>query len=310
MANLIRIFIALVIISGLSFSVYWLWQRQPKNPDTKEQVQTDVVIKNDKETSSESQTLVTSPPQWEILGSVNVKIAGNAASASTALIYSDNLNSALAITPEGNFAYDVTLKNGLNILNIVALNSELKETHSQIFNIFVSSADADEKLYFRAGIVKKIFENTLTVTTSSGEIEITTNSSTVYANTAPPTPTKSPPPKNSNDNDIRVADYIVAVGKEDKNNLKAKKIEIYRANKPSVDKTYSIVKIASPSKSNIFSATNTKDNKLLEFTLDKNTQILEKDKKVTTALIIKDKTAIVFYQTEDKENLVLKIHIL
>lgn len=308
MGTIIRLTITILVISGLAAAVYLLWQRQPKASNADTPVNSQIVLKNEPR-QEVAKGFISSPIADEVSGSTTVKIAGQTGQAVTALVYSNSTTTgAVVITPEGKFAYDALLQNGLNLVQVAILDSNLKETQSQNMPIYVSKTDADKKLSFKAGIVKKIFENTLTVTTSSGDVDITTNSSTIITNTAPPTQTKSPPPKSSADNDVRVGDYIVAVGEKDKNNLKAQKIEIYRDNKPAVGKTYAVVKIASPAKSNIFSGTNQKDSKLLEFTLDKNSQIFDKDKKTNALAILKDKTAIVIYSDRD-DGLVSSIYL-
>lgn len=309
MATLVKAVVFLIVVSGLVAAIYFLWQRQPKTKAQEEGTNVQTVVKSEAEKPGNTNTFVTSPTKDEILGSTDVKIAGQTSTSGTALIYSNNFNTSVVITPDGNFAYDTLLKDGLNLVQVAILDPDLKETQSQTLTVYVSKDDAGKNLSFKAGTVKKIFEGTLTITTTSGETELTTNSSTKYTNTNPPTNTKSPAPKNQ-DNDVRVGDYIVAIGQNDQGSHRAEKIEIYRDNKPQLTKTYAAVKIASPAKSNIFSGNNLKDSKLLELMLDKNSQIFEGDKKVNASSIAKDKTAITFFTERDGDNVVSLLSLI
>lgn len=310
MANIIKIFIILTVIFGLSFSVYWLWQRQPKNTASNEQASTQTVVKSN-ETQEQQNSLFAKPEPGQILTIGKNTLIGKTEPKTRIILLGDQLSEILTTNDEGTFSTETSFPSGISLIQAVILNQDLTENKSETFSIFASKENSSGQTYI-AGTVTKIFSGTITIRTQTKDLEIKTTKETIFTNsqTSPSPSPKTTKTATENEN-VRVGDYIVAIGQKISGNLEtATKIEIYRENKPVISTKYATVKITSPAKSNIFSATNTKDNKLLEFTIEKKTQILEKEKKVSTPSIAKDKTAIIFYQTEDKDNLVLKIHIL
>jgi len=205
---------------------------------------------------------------------------------------------------DGNFKLEAEFPNGLSQLQIIVLNNGLEEIQNIMFPLYISEDKADKNSMFIAGTINRIFDNNITLSTKDGNSDIKITSSTKNIGRA-----KSPAKTSEEKLDIRVGDYLVAIGQKTPEILSAEKIEIFRENKPKIDASYAAVKIVSGAKNNIFSANTTKDNKLLEFTLNKNTQIIADGKKATSAIVTKDKIAIVIYKLENN-NLVTLLHFL
>ena len=267
------------------------------------QPKVETVVKTDVQEQKPA-SFITSPQPGQILTEKKVQIAGNAKTRTKTLLISNPLTSITESQDDGNFKLEAEFPNGLSQLQIIVLNNGLEEIQNIMFPLYISEDKADKNSMFIAGTINRIFDNNITLSTKDGNSDIKITSSTKNIGRA-----KSPAKTSEEKLDIRVGDYLVAIGQKTPEILSAEKIEIFRENKPKIDASYAAVKIVSGAKNNIFSANTTKDNKLLEFTLNKNTQIIADGKKATSAIVTKDKIAIVIYKLENN-NLVTLLHFL
>lgn len=239
-----------------------------------------------------------------------LKVTGKTQSDYRILVFTNTLEDVAKVSNDGTYSIEEKLDQGLNQLAIVSLDKNLKEVSKQNLSVYLQKPEDKAKYdHVTAGNVTKLFENLITATTLSGEFNIKTTDSTKTSIPTPP-PTKSPQPKTKGP-DIRVGDFIIALGNKSKDNeISASQINIIREDKPQIKKTYAAVKLASISKSKIFSASQIKDNKLLEFKLGTNSQIFSGDKKADEKAITKDKTAIIFYTPDGTDNIVSLAYLL
>lgn len=307
MASVVKVAIVLLITSGIFVSIYLLWQRQPKPKTEEPQTKIETIVESENGENTQVSSFVTTPKRGEISTSAKVTLSGKVDPDSRVLIYSISQNDIVKSQLDGIFSLDITLPDGINLIQISTLDTNFQEKESATIPVYVSQQGAQNNLSFVAGTVKKLFQNSISITAISGEIDLETNTSTLFENQQTSKNSKSP---SSAKEDLRVGDYIVGLGQPGSNStFKAQTIKIYRDNKPAIKKSYAPLKFVSVVKNNIFSGTNLTNSKLLEFTLDKNSQIFELNKKVTSKTITKDKTAIIFYQDSDT-NLVTAIYFL
>jgi len=300
--KLAKIILVILFIASLTYLVYWLWQRQPKTQD--ERPQTAIrqsQLKDDQKLDQYELNL--SPNNGIITNDARIKFQGKAKPGEYILIYSNSYQTSIKATPSGNFEKDTELVPGLNIFSVTTLKEDLSQNQTiPILLYLTTKTDPQDAKIFLAGSVKNIFDNLITITTSNGEKTFRQKSST-----------KLNFPKNSeeDDKDIRVGDYLIALGAQvNEKDFNAQSVEVIRENKPQNLILYASCQLLTAPKSNLFSAKNLRDNKLLEFNLDKNSKIFEDEKLVDNKSIAKDKKAIVFYQNQDGKNLVKTIYLL
>ncbi len=307
MKKALQFIFLILFLASIGFLIVWLWHRQPKASEPEKQSSS--TSKNEQvQKVAEIVKPVTTPTDGDIIATNPLKINGKTTSSNRVLIFSNDFEDIAKINPDGTYAVEENLKEGLNQITIVFINGDFKEVDKQNLAVYLvpksTKLNGDKMV---AGNVSKIFENLITVSTfvTDTTIKLTDTTKITIPSSAP---SKSPTPKQKGP-DIRVGDYIVALGtKLSDNQVAASQLNIFRDNKPQIDKTYSVVKFASPAKLKIFSGSQTKDNKLLEFKLDNNSQIFDNDKKADDRAIAKDRRAIVFYSS--KENTASLIYII
>lgn len=302
--NFLLIFISVVVVGAL---VFWLWQRQPKGISENKPEKTSTTVEN-KQNEKDTSIFVLSPKDNDILDTNTVKFSGKTNKDNKIILISNSTGDIANVKNDGTFEITQVLGDGLNLINIISVDRDFKEIQKQSLTLYVLTTETKDK-NVTAGLVNKIFENTLTVTTLSGEVTVkktaTTTTSIPKSDTAKPTPS----PKNK-DTDIRVGDYIVALGTKTKDtDITASAIQIIRDNKPQITKKYASIKLATAAKLKIFSGNTLLDNKLIEFKLDK-TNVIDNDKKSDEKAIVKDKRAIVFYTPNGSDNIASLIYIL
>ncbi|MEK7581272.1 MAG: hypothetical protein AAB512_03235 [Patescibacteria group bacterium] len=309
MRTVINLLITAAIILATGALIFWLWQRQPKGVEQKQENKPQITLENPKEDKTTT-TLLTSPKDNDVVLENVVKFTGKSSQGDKILIISDSTTDVAATNSDGSFSLEEKLSDGLNLIKIVALDKDLKETKNQIVSFYYQKDTKVKNTKVIAGTVSKIFDNLITVSATSGDQNVRTNTQTVKS--APkPAATKSPtPPPKSGSMDIRVGDYVVALGNPSSaNELIASSVEIIRDNKPQITTKYVAITVSSVVKSKIFSGNNIQDTKLVEFKLGK-TNIIDTDKKADEKAIVKNKKAIIFYTTQNNENIVSLVYIL
>jgi hypothetical protein len=309
MAKMKPLTFLLILISTvvIGFLIFWLWQRQPKSININSSEKTSTTIEK-KDYEKNSSIFVLDPKDNDILDTSTIKFSGKTNKDNKIILISNTIGDIANVKNDGTFEITEVLENGLNLINIISIDRDFKEIQKESLTLYVStSSDKDKNV--TAGFVNKIFENTLTVTTPSGDVTVKKTISTTISTPKPDVTKPIPSPKNK-DADIRVGDYIVALGAMTKETgMTASSIQIIRDNKPQITKKYAPVKFASAAKLKIFSGYDLGDNKLIEFKLDKTT-VFAGDKKSDEKAIAKDKRAIIFYTPSGSDNIASLIYIL
>lgn len=289
MNSLARFILIILFLAGLAWGIYWLWQRQPrlKNEESKPEGSKQVQIQDEK----------IKPADFSILTSQSVKIEGKTNPQSYVAIYSNAFGEVVKTDKEGKFEKSVNLEKGLNLVQLVSISPELKDSSDTTLTYWVGDASDGKTVY--AGSIKSILVDNLTVSTSSGEKTIKTSKTTTMD--LPPQDEEKPSTKSVLSN-LRVGDYLIALGDLGQDYLNAKKIQVIRENKPQVTKKLFLGRLLVAPKNNIFSAKAQKDQKIEEFTLAKNSKEAEK--------VVKDKDAIIFYHDEKNQKVVDLIYLL
>lgn len=303
--KIVNFLLIFIIIIGIGALVFWLWQRQPKGIDQRKPETTSTTVEN-KQSENNASILVLSPKDGDILDSSNINFSGKTNKVNKIIFISNSANDIASVKNDGTFEITETLDNGLNLITVVSIDRDFKEIQKQSLTLYVPTKSTKDNIVI-AGLVNKIFENTLTVTTLGGDVTINkTDTATITA----PKPDTNKPASSPKASDIRIGDYVVAFGtKTQDTQVTASSIQVIRDNKPQITKKYVSVKLASAAKLKIFSGYNLVDNKLIEFKLDK-INVIDNDKKSDEKAIIKDKRAIVFYTSTGSDNIVSLIYIL
>ena len=232
-------------------------------------------------------------------------MSGKSEPNSLVLIYSNDTSGVAKTREDGSYQLQSSLEPGLNLLKIIFVSPSGQITQEENLTLYFSQKDVGKTV--AAGSVKSIFDNLVTVTTQTEDINIRTAKSTIFD-----VPKEEDVKEATEEVDnIRIGDYVIATGDaSDQDSLIAKNLQVIRTNKPQLTKQMVIAKIASTLRQNIFSAKNNKDAKIIEFTLDKNSEILQDGNEVKSEIITKDKSAIIFYTEDNDTSLIDLIYLL
>lgn len=307
-ANIAKFIIFLFALALFLFLLYWLWQRQPKSELAKKVESKIETIQSAVEQKDESEI---DPPATSVLSQKEIKIRGKTSPDSYVLLYSDS-NQKIAVSDQvGSFESGFELENGLNQIEIVSLNKkDLKENSSRQIEYYLKTEKEKltDKSYLYSGSVKTIFDTLLSINSSSGEKKIQTKKTTELVF---PEDEEEKSATASALSAVRIGDYIIAIGTIDKEELmNAQKLTVLRENKPQINKNFSAVKILKEPKSNLFSATDFKDNKLSQFTITKNSELIKEDKDAVARDIVKDKRAIIIFEKDDDRLVAAFVYLL
>lgn len=310
MKGFIKPILVLIFLSAVIFLIYWLWQRQPKssNPQSPQASQN----ATNSNSSDNQNPLSLNLKDGQAFDLPNLNLSGKASPNSQILIFSNSFDVLISSNDKGNFQTQINLDKGLNLINLAQVNSNFKETQKQILTLYLLGKNEPKTNTVYAGTVKNIFDNVLTIAAISGGDEKVRQTNQTQINlpaTASPTPKTSTSNKSQNI-DIRVGDFIIALGSNAQNQeITAESINILRDNKPTITKKYAFVTISSTVKSKIFSSTDLTNSNLLEFKLDTNAVISASTGKADEKSLIKGKKALVFY-TPGSDNIVSSVYIL
>jgi len=299
--------VILILIASFIFTLYWLWQRQPKT--LKNETPQASTYQSPKPKTQQATEI--KPSDFSVLNTNQVKLEGRVTPNSSVAVFSNDFATVVKTTSSGNFEKEVTLPRGLNLLDLSIISKDFREEQKRTLTFFVSDSQNNGSTVY-VGTLKTIFDTLLTISTTNGEKSIQASKSTAVNLPPPPNGEKETtvsPLKN-----IRIGDYLIVVGdltKDAENEkLQAKKIEVIRENIPQNTRKLTLAKTLTTVRQNLFSAKNTTDNKILEFTLEK-TSLIQIDDKISKASdIAKDKNAIIIHHQEQAKNIVDLIYLL
>ncbi len=314
MKGFVKPILALIFVTLIVFLIYWLWQRQPKT--TKTQIsQTTISTVSEKNTNEKIKpnSFSLNIKDGQVFDISKIKISGQGPPNSRLLIISNTFDNLLNIDEKGNFETDIVLDKNLNFVNITLLDKNLKFSQKQIIALYVKDKTSDAKKgMVLSGSVKNIFDNAITLSSTSGDKKIKKNNQTQISLSLSSLAVlpKNKQASNLKESDIRVGDYIIVLSSNTiETEILADSIEIVRENKPEITKIYANVKIASVVKNKTFSTQSLENNNPLNFVLDKNSKIYIDSKKSDEKAITKEKKALIFY-TSGNDNIVSSIYIL
>lgn len=287
---------AIIFVIFVPLLIYWLWQRQPKGMTL-----TQEPLTQGSQNQSATQSAVQSPKvrieDGKILKQKKLQLQGQVPPNSLVVIYSDTANAIVKSDQAGSFTNDIDLVSGLNLISISVLSPDYKEIAAKNLTYYQDSTNSTNTTVY-AGLVKSIFENTITLTTQSGDLPIKKDSSTLVD--IPRLPGVQTQPQ---DQDIRVGDYMIALGKAVTNGqLEAKNIDILRDNKPQNQTHYAVVKILSSLSRSTFSAQQNGQSNVVKITTTSDTSYLDQDKEADAKAVAKDRSAIVIFHEDAKSN--------
>lgn len=287
-----------LIVAAFIGIIFGLWQLQPKaKPQT--------TVLSEKSQSAPPDDQAFEPKDGSVLGSKTVTFKGKMLPNSIVFIVSNDFQTAVKATSDGAFQKEITLSPGLNLVNVISVSQDLsKDTQkSQILYL----AQNQQGTSVAAGSVKTIFDNVITLNTLNGQKNVKLSPATTASFPKDATQKES----TESAKDIRVGDYAIALGDTvNSDTIAAKSVTIIRDNKPQNNEAYTVAKILTAPKQNLFTVKTNRDAKILELTLTKNTQGLSDGKDAKIDEIQKDKNVIIIYHPDGDKKVVDLVYLL
>lgn len=299
---------SVIIFAIFIYGMYWLWQRQPKGAKEESQPTQSNQVQNPSAEKAKVQSNLK-PQDYSILTSAKTTFSGTVTPSSIVVIYSNSIQATTKSDDKGNFQKDITLSSGLNLFNISVFSQNLEEKDKKTLTLYLAKDKEVSGNTVYAGSVKSIFNNLITLTTTNGDKNVSSQKSTGF--TFPKNVSDNSEATNSAISNVRVGDYMVAIGKpEETDKITAQKITIIRDNKPQNSELISTIKLLTAPRQNLFSAKNEKDGKIMEFTLNKDSSIEVNYQVAKSTDIAKDKRAIVVSYTDKGDQIVDLISLI
>lgn len=279
--------------------MYWLWQRQPTTQDKTTNTKISSVNPS---TSPLPEELFTFSPQGNVIVSKNkIDFEGKTSPNEFVLVFSNFSQNISKADNQGKFQISINLAEGINQITLKSLDESFKESYAKTVSFYQDSESKDTKFY--SGLVKSTFDTLITITVEGNDQTIRQKSSTelFYDDSI-----------DEEDTDIRVGDFIMALGNATENkDFDANSLYILRNNKPKNISEYLYGIFTSDVKANIFSARDQKNANLVEFFLSTETGFLIGSDEGTEDDIVKDNRALIlFHEDEDNDNVADLIYIL
>ena len=298
-----KLILSVILLLAFIYSIYWLWQRQPKPAQIKQETTNQVQTPKPQKAG-----FVQVPKDSQILSSGKIEISGKVDSEAYIVVVSNSTSAIGRSEKSGEFKIPIELARGLNLLDIQVFNNNLSAIGSEQKTVYVAESEPlPQNWEVYAGSVKSILDNLITLTTSTGEKSVKKETKT---NLILPSPILSKKPAPAPDESIRIGDFAIALGEVKDEILNAQDLEIIRENKPQITRKISIAKILTVAKAGKFSAKDTEANKILDFTLGKNSTVIKNGQSAKDTDIQKDSNAIIVYQDEDDERLADFVYLL
>jgi len=298
-----KLILIVILLLAFIYSIYWLWQRQPKPAQIKQETTNQVQTPKPQKAG-----FVQVPKDSQILSSGKIEISGKVDSEAYIVVVSNSTSAIGRSEKSGEFKIPIELARGLNLLDIQVFNNNLSAIGSEQKTVYVAESEPlPQNWEVYAGSVKSILDNLITLTTSTGEKSVKKETKT---NLILPSPILSKKPAPAPDESIRIGDFAIALGEVKDEILNAQDLEIIRENKPQITRKISIAKILTVAKAGKFSAKDTEANKILDFTLGKNSTVIKNGQSAKDTDIQKDSNAIIVYQDEDDERLADFVYLL
>ncbi|OGD91763.1 hypothetical protein A3D07_02360 [Candidatus Curtissbacteria bacterium RIFCSPHIGHO2_02_FULL_42_15] len=298
-----KLILIVILLLAFIYSIYWLWQRQPKPAQIKQETTNQVQTPKPQKAG-----FVQVPKDSQILSSGKIEISGKVDSEAYIVVVSNSTSAIGRSEKSGEFKIPIELARGLNLLDIQVFNNNLSAIGSEQKTVYVAEGEPlPQNWEVYAGSVKSILDNLITLTTSTGEKSVKKETKT---NLILPSPILSKKPAPAPDESIRIGDFAIALGEVKDEILNAQDLEIIRENKPQITRKISIAKILTVAKAGKFSAKDTEANKILDFTLGKNSTVIKNGQSAKDTDIQKDSNAIIVYQDEDDERLADFVYLL
>jgi len=298
-----KLILIVILLLAFIYSIYWLWQRQPKPAQIKQETTNQVQTPKPQKAG-----FVQVPKDSQILSSGKIEISGKVDSEAYIVVVSNSTSAIGRSEKSGEFKIPIELARGLNLLDIQVFNNNLSAIGSEQKTVYVAESEPlPQNWEVYAGSVKSILDNLITLTTSTGEKSVKKETKT---NLILPSPILSKKPAPAPDESIRIGDFAIALGEVKDEILNAQDLEIIRENKPQITRKISIAKILTVAKAGKFSAKDTEANKILDFTLGKNSKVIKNGQSAKDTDIQKDSNAIIVYQDEDDERLADFVYLL
>src|SRR3990167_8204967 len=126
-----NIFLFLAVLSFLVFTIWWLWQRQPKTPTAEKKQPSMEQIK-----PSQNTKFVKNPKNSQILSFGKIEFQGNVEGEVYIVIVTNSTSAVVKSEKNGEFKIPIELSEGLNLADI------------RVFDTNLSAAGAEQKTLF------------------------------------------------------------------------------------------------------------------------------------------------------------------
>jgi len=307
-SKIAKIIIIIASVAALFYFMYWLWQRQPKEqpqPEPQSQNTQNQIVEN----KNEEVTITTTPADGAIVDNADSTLAIKTKAASFVAIFSNSFSQIAKTDSAGLVTQDEKFDSALNLIQISIFTDDFTKRIDKKIAIYTRNAKTPPSAnVVVAGTVKNIFQNVITVDSFGQDNKIKQDSATKINY---PTPLPAAKKSATNNQDIRVGDYLIVLGKTGTvDEISALNIDIYRDSKPQIQKDIGQYLLLTPVKNNVFSAKGGSENQISEFTLNKNSQISKGGQTASATDITKGQKALIVFHPEADKKIADLIYLL
>src|SRR3990167_9014192 len=238
-----KLILIVVLILAFVYGIYWLWQRQPRPTENKKPT-----VASEQKREEQKSGFIKAPLDSQVLADGKVEIIGKIDKEAYIAILANTVSTISKSNEQGEFKIPIQLAEGLNLLDIQDFDTNLKTVGTEQKTLFVAQKETlPQNWQVYAGSVKSILDKLITLTTSTGEKSVKTETKT---NIIMPSPPLSKKPTPAPDESIRIGDFVIALGEVREEILNAQDLEIIRENKPQITKKIAVAKILTAAKAN------------------------------------------------------------
>src|SRR3990170_4468680 len=147
-----KLILIVILLLAFIYSIYWLWQRQPKPAQIKQETTNQVQTPKPQKAG-----FVQVPKDSQVLSSGKIEISGKVDSETYIVVVSNSISAIGKSEKSGEFKIPIELSRGLNLLDIQILDNSLSPAGSEQKTLFVTEGETlPQNWQVYAGSVKSI----------------------------------------------------------------------------------------------------------------------------------------------------------
>src|SRR3990167_5908919 len=150
-----KLILIIILLLAFIYSIYWLWQRQPKTPSAEKKQPSMEQIK-----PSQNPEFVKNPKDSQILQSGKIEFQGKTNGEAHIVIITNSTSAFGKSEKNGEFKIPIELSEGLNLADIRVFDNNLSPAGAEQKTLFVAQKEPlPHNWQGYAGSVKGILDN-------------------------------------------------------------------------------------------------------------------------------------------------------